>query len=578
MVRCEDSDKTHQSKDDYHSNNEKIEEAPDFDDLFDLEWRKLFEKSFVDHIPAEEGIGDLARQKPKEMDGAESIVVVDGVEPHVEAQQLEKATFKQMVWGIELWDQFDNIAGHTNKGIDFLEKYGNFVRDRRAIELEYAGQLRRLVKSYTPKKKDEEDYQFTCQKAFRDMLTEVNDQADQHEAVAEHLTSALAKEIAVLVKDFKADRKKALQERARLQTTLSQQLIILDRAQKNYKKAFCKAERAVDAYRKADADMNMSRAEIEKQRINLSIKNNQCDDSKNEYAKQLQKTNELQSQHYQVLMPAVFQQLQELDDKRIKLVENYVRKGVDIERNGLSIINKCLDGIIRAADSISPEEDSRLVIERYKSGFLHPADIPFEDLSNVRSGSVDSDSSSNGLKSGPLYSNVTLSSSCLKSDIKSGTISAMKSKERTGLFQIFNASVSNLNAEPSLPRTPQPSRGSSHSLESGVGSHTSHTSLPDSEVERLHANAVAEIDAKEEDDTLNEEFYESDPLPILGTCRALYAFEDQSEGSFPLNEGEELYVIKVDQGNGWTGVRRNSRSEEGFVPTSYIQCTLDNTC
>lgn len=66
---------------------------------------------------------------------------------------------------------------------------------------------------------------------------------------------------------------------------------------------------------------------------------------------------------------------------------------------------------------------------------------------------------------------------------------------------------------------------SSHSPESGVGSHASHTSFPDSEVERLYANAEAEIDA-EEDDTLNgSEVYESELLPVLGTCRALYAFE-----------------------------------------------------
>ncbi len=52
----------------------------------------------------------------------------------------------------------------------------------------------------------------------------------------------------------------------------------------------------------------------------------------------------------------------------------------------------------------------------------------------------------------------------------------------------------------------------------------------------------------------------------------------QSEGSIPLCEGEELYVIEVDQGDGWTRVRRNSGYEEGFVPTSYIQCHLYNTC
>lgn len=55
-------------------------------------------------------------------------------------------------------------------------------------------------------------------------------------------------------------------------------------------------------------------------------------------------------------------------------------------------------------------------------------------------------------------------------------------------------------------------------------------------------------------------------------------FPAQSEGSIPLHEGEELLVIEVDQGDGWTRVRRNSGFEEGFVPTSYIQCTLYNTC
>ena len=85
-----------------------------------------------------------------------------------------------------------------------------------------------------------------------------------------------------------------------MQSTLNQQLSTLDRAQKNYEKAFREAERAEDAYRKADADLNLSRADVEKQRINSSIKSHQCDDNKNEYAKQLQKTNELQTCHYQV--------------------------------------------------------------------------------------------------------------------------------------------------------------------------------------------------------------------------------------------------------------------------------------
>ncbi len=85
-------------------------------------------------------------------------------------------------------------------------------------------------------------------------------------------------------------------------------------------------------------------------------------------------------------------------------------------------------------------QDSRLVIERYKSGFSPPEDVPFEDLSNMRSGSVGSDSSSNGGGSGAIHSTISLTSSgILKSESKSGTLTAMKLKKRAGIFSIFNA-------------------------------------------------------------------------------------------------------------------------------------------
>ena len=41
-----------------------------------------------------------------------------------------------------LQDQYDQIAVHTQKGIDFLEKYGHFVDARSKIEAEYASKLR----------------------------------------------------------------------------------------------------------------------------------------------------------------------------------------------------------------------------------------------------------------------------------------------------------------------------------------------------------------------------------------------------------------------------------------------------
>ncbi|XP_046399588.1 formin-binding protein 1-like isoform X5 [Ischnura elegans] len=705
-----------------------------------------------------------------------------------------------MSWGIELWDQYDNIAAHTQKGIDFLEKYGHFIRDRCAIEMDYAGKLRRLVKNYQPKKKDEEDYQYSTCRAFRAAMTEINDLAGQHEVVAENLQAQVIQEINVLVKYCKEGRKKHLQEGSRMTNSLAAQIAALERSKRAYEKSFKEAERALEAFQKADLDFNLSRAEVEKQRTNMTIKQQLSDEARTDYAHLLQRTNEMQTQHYQVLMPDIFRQLQELDEKRVKNIRNFMIKTVDIERQVAPIISKCLDGIVRSADEINEKEDTNLVIERYKSGFSPPGDFPFEDLSALRNGDgngigvgiggvggtgvggpggVDgtlapqsSATLSGHLQHHPLYHKTD--SATVK-----GTISAGKLKKRVGLFGIFgsnkedfgdlppnqrkkkiqqrideiaakvqqetaardalmkmkgvyesnpamgdpmsvegqlhesgnrldklrlelqkyqgyladlegiqvpvgangsNGSPRLMGAQPgpaapslpnqrknqgqpgphspalnghsgsedslsrsasdssvsnpaamhsgvgknaassaaslqhhlsqankqSAPGTPLPSHGSSNSPESGLG--TSHTSLPGSEGEdRLGGNNGGEYYYDGTDNGIEE------VLPPLGTCRALYPFEATSEGSIPMGEGEELWVVELDQGDGWTRVRRqgpsniggggrrrsrgrrrhnggndddddefddddddeeDEREEEGFVPTSYIVTTL----
>ncbi|XP_050436465.1 formin-binding protein 1 isoform X2 [Adelges cooleyi] len=338
-----------------------------------------------------------------------------------------------MSWGTELWDQYDNLSFHTQKGIDFLERYGHFIRDRCLIEMEYAGKLRRLVKNYQPKKKDEEEYQYSTCKAFKAMLCEVNDLAGQHEVIAENLQSDVIREINYLAKDIKEERKKLLQDSAKYVAMINNQVASLERSRKNYEKAFKEAERALDNFQRADADLNLSRAEVEKQRMNMAIKNQHCEESKNEYANQLQKTNELQSQHYKALMPEVFRQLQELDEKRIRNVRHFMAHSADVERNVFPIINKCLDGIINAASHINEKQDTVLVIERYKSGFEPPGDFPFDDLS--RGG----ESTPLVISGGHTMLSPGIGAHRADSMTVKGTMSAGKLKKRVGLFAIFSS-------------------------------------------------------------------------------------------------------------------------------------------
>nr|SVE70275.1 EOG090X01UY [Daphnia similis]SVE70899.1 EOG090X01UY [Daphnia similis]SVE71530.1 EOG090X01UY [Daphnia similis]SVE72163.1 EOG090X01UY [Daphnia similis] len=80
MARRKESDRAQQNNDDSDSNpNDELEEEPDFDDP----------EGYEDDISEQDLMGDLIRQRPKETDGVESIVVIDGV-PQVGPERIEK--------------------------------------------------------------------------------------------------------------------------------------------------------------------------------------------------------------------------------------------------------------------------------------------------------------------------------------------------------------------------------------------------------------------------------------------------------------------------------------------------------
>lgn len=148
-------------------------------------------------------------------------------------------------------------------------------------------------------------YRFTSYQAFKNVLKEIGDLAGQREVVAESLQIQVSNAITLLSKNLREERKKALTEGSNLTQNLTNQVGALDRAKRNYEKAYRDSEKALENYQRADADLNLSRAEVEKQRLNMTIKSQQSDDAKNEYANQLQKTNKLQQQHYESALPDV---------------------------------------------------------------------------------------------------------------------------------------------------------------------------------------------------------------------------------------------------------------------------------
>ncbi|NXV64023.1 FNBP1 protein, partial [Molothrus ater] len=600
-----------------------------------------------------------------------------------------------------LQDQFDNLEKHTQWGIDVLEKYIKFVKERTEIELSYAKQLRNLSKKYQPKKnsKEEEEYRYTSTRAFLATLNEMNDYAGQHEVISENMTSLITAELTRYVQELKQERKSHFHDGRKAQQHIETCWKQLEASKRRFERDCKEADRAQQYFEKMDADINVTKADVEKARQQAQLRHQMAEDSKAEYSSTLQKFNSEQHEHYYTHIPNIFQKIQEMEERRIVRIGESMKTFAEVDRQVIPIIGKCLDEITKAAESVDHKNDSQMVIEAFKSGFEPPGDVDFEDFTQPMKRTVSESSLSNSrgdgksepkfgskskgklwpfIKKNKLMSLLTSPhqppppppASASPSAVPNGPQSPKQQKEplshrfnefmtskpkihcfrslkrggagpedfsnlppeqrrkklqqkvdelnrdiqkemdsRDALTKMKDVYIKNpqmgdaasvdhrlaelgqnieklrlevqkfegwlAEVEGRLPARSEQSRRQSGVYEaqnaSGVNSCAQDRESPDGSYTEEQSQ---ETEMKAPATDFDDEFDDEEPLPTIGTCKALYTFEGQNEGTISVAEGEMLYVIEEDKGDGWTRIRRNE-DEEGYVPTSYVEVYLD---
>ncbi|XP_053138455.1 formin-binding protein 1 isoform X16 [Hemicordylus capensis] len=593
-------------------------------------------------------------------------------------------------------DQFDNLEKHTQWGIDVLEKYIKFVKERTEIEINYAKQLRNLSKKYQPKKnsKEEDEYKYSSCRAFLATLNEINDYAGQHEVISENMTSQITTELARYVQELKQERKSHFHDGRKAQQHIETCWKQLESSKRRFERDCKEADRAQQYFEKMDADINVTKADVEKARQQAQLRHQMAEESKAEYSSTLQKFNHEQHEHYHTHIPNIFQKIQEMEERRIVRLGESMKTFAEVDRQVIPIIGRCLDEITKAAESINQKNDSQMVIEAFKSGFEPPGDVDFEDftqpikrtisessLSNSKDGKSESRFSSKS--KGKLWPFIKKNkppppppSSGSPSAVPNGPQSPKQQKEplshrfnefmtskpkihcfrslKRGLSLKLGAGpedFSNLPPEQRRKKLQQKVDELNKDIQKELDQRDALTKMKDVYIKNPQMGDAASVDHKlaelgqnleklrleeqkflgwlaevegrlpvrteparrqsglyEPQNTLtvnncaqdresspdgsyteepsqeselkapppdfDDEFDDEEPLPTIGTCKALYTFEGQNEGTISVTEGETLYVIEEDKGDGWTRIRRNE-DEEGYVPTSYVDVFLD---
>lgn len=313
-----------------------------------------------------------------------------------------------MRWGIEVWDKFEDVSSYVNKGIEFCERYEEFWKKRCSIENSYAKNLRKLIETFEPKKKDL-DYiaapilslssQSTCTlpnqtqsntinttylTCFIKMLSELRDSAGQHELIAENVHEKILTKINQTVRTLKEERRKCIEEKDKCFAEHQTYDENLEKCKLKYEKAYKEVEKAEDSLAKVENDDSASKNDIKKQKSVCDAKKRAYDTLEAEYAKQLCEANRVKNLYYYEQLPLVFDQLQALETKRVESFQCLVKECVKIEIEVLPRIHQCLKEIESAANAIKPEQDTEVCVSLFKTGYQIPADHVFVYLNSER--------------------------------------------------------------------------------------------------------------------------------------------------------------------------------------------------
>ncbi|XP_008281306.1 cdc42-interacting protein 4 homolog isoform X2 [Stegastes partitus] len=538
-----------------------------------------------------------------------------------------------MDWGTELWDQYDIIEKHTQSGLELVEKYVKFVKERTEVEQNYAKQLRNLSKKYNLKRssKDEPECRFSSYQSFLDILNEMNDYAGQRELIAENLMMNICIDLTKYLQELKQERKTYLMEAKKAQQSLESTYKQLDSSKKRFEREWREAERAAQYAEKTDQDINATKADVEKAKQQAHMRAHVAEECKNDYAAQLQKYNKEQNQFYFSDMPLIFNKLQDLDERRVqKLAQGYILFS-DTEKHVMPIIGKCLEGITKAGTNVNEKNDSMVVIEQNKSGFERPGDVEFEDYSQgINRASSDS---SLGTPKGPM-------DLLGKNRSKNFWLFSKRSKKFTPerIMPTVTEDFAHLPPEQRRKRLQQKLEEICKELQKEVdqsealgkmkdvyeknpqmgdpASLASQINQTSQNIERLRAeqnkyetwlaeaggrgdtlrykshafnnNGAHDIhspDGAHSDEStpdpsqaiyaeFDDDFEDEELAAPIGKCTAMYNFPGASEGTISMQEGEVLAVVEEDKGDGWTRVRRNN-GDEGYIPTSYVTISLN---
>ncbi|CAI2169478.1 9273_t:CDS:10 [Funneliformis geosporum] len=285
-----------------------------------------------------------------------------------------------MNFGTELKDQVSSVNQFVQSGIQFLNEFKDFIKERAQIEKEYAQKIEILVKKHSNKKD---------KKALAMTVGDVSTSQKENDSEFDVDSSTFLKAWSVILDETENIAK----ERAKFSDILSTRVIekvrtVSAKKEEIRKKHMEFAQKLINERDKAYTERKKSKTRYDE--CCVEVQNSQqkleraSDDKifdKNLYILAIRVSNELKKKYYHSDVPALINQLQELNESRIIAVRNIWDDYMGFELALLSDSKNHADMARLAINNIDSHADSQLFIRYNKRSWEEPTDFDFEPSS-----------------------------------------------------------------------------------------------------------------------------------------------------------------------------------------------------
>ncbi|CAH8476407.1 unnamed protein product [Schistosoma rodhaini] len=294
----------------------------------------------------------------------------------------------ELSWGVELWDQVENLFKHEIDQVGVTESYFKLFSDVQKLQHEFGKKLRKTVSVYLPRKKPDVD-ELSSVLTYSSIVPQILEIGVTHEASSKKLNESVVNPLKTQVENEKRSLEKQRSHWSKLNATIEQSRKQLELSWQKYVTNFKEKQKAYEVSERAQNDIQLARVDQQKFEALYQSKVQSFDQASRNYVDELAKYNIASRRHYSTDIVTFVDDMESSSRMRNNRTRELLLMVTRINEETISKLASCNKLISEAVSALDSSYDSAKVIKRLHTDEQPPADLPFLDLDKCPPGILD---------------------------------------------------------------------------------------------------------------------------------------------------------------------------------------------